>query len=378
MKTYTINFLPHDKTIQVPAGETLIRAAIEAGVHVNASCGGEGVCGKCRVIIEGGAVDGGTSDRLSDDDLEKGYRLACQSIVREGVTVRVPVEPGLRDSLTVALERAPVFIPEVVVPAGDRGPGIMQRVIERKREWHPALESWEADAYTRVVMSNDTTIVSISESLSTLYWDREKGFREVLHAKRQTENTDTDMNMASARMTPNLYDDDIDILGNDVIGVTHPNALDYYTFTLEGIRYRDDRKVFDIRVEPNTLQPAFEGRVAVLDSAFTLLEVAVKPGKMIMLPPPLNRFTFTIEQQFSDFDGRFWLPVDVRMSGSLKLKLPGLEFPLIQVRQATRFTEVRFARDPRCPACASGAAPPLADIAPQCASEGVAGPGRAC
>ncbi len=92
MKNYTIHFLPHEKKIQIPEGETLIRAAIEAGVHINASCGGEGVCGKCRVIIESGMVDGGISERLSDEDLEKGYRLACQSVVQEDITVRVPVE----------------------------------------------------------------------------------------------------------------------------------------------------------------------------------------------------------------------------------------------------------------------------------------------
>lgn len=99
MENYTIHFLPHEKKISIPKGETLIRAAIEAGVHVNASCGGEGVCGKCRVIIESGMVDGGISERLSDEDLEKGYRLACQSIVKEDITVRVPVESSVDASI---------------------------------------------------------------------------------------------------------------------------------------------------------------------------------------------------------------------------------------------------------------------------------------
>ncbi|MCG6911271.1 MAG: ASKHA domain-containing protein [Deltaproteobacteria bacterium] len=92
MTSYTVRFLPHDKTVQIPEGEILIRAAIEAGVHVNASCGGEGVCGKCRVIVEKGEVEGGLSERLSDDDRRKGYRLACQSRVMQDITVRIPVE----------------------------------------------------------------------------------------------------------------------------------------------------------------------------------------------------------------------------------------------------------------------------------------------
>ncbi|MBL7207514.1 MAG: 2Fe-2S iron-sulfur cluster binding domain-containing protein, partial [Desulfobacterales bacterium] len=50
MISHTVLFLPHNKSIIVRDGENLIRAAMEAGVHINASCGGEGVCGKCRVI----------------------------------------------------------------------------------------------------------------------------------------------------------------------------------------------------------------------------------------------------------------------------------------------------------------------------------------
>ena len=92
MSRYKILFLPHNKEITVSGGENLIRTAIEAGVHINASCGGEGVCGKCRVIIEEGNVEEGITEKLSAADLEKGYRLACQSTLREDVTVRVPVE----------------------------------------------------------------------------------------------------------------------------------------------------------------------------------------------------------------------------------------------------------------------------------------------
>ena len=66
----------HDVSIDVNEGDTIIRAALEAGVHINASCGGEGVCGKCRVIIEDGVVGGGISEKLSLEDQKKGYRLA--------------------------------------------------------------------------------------------------------------------------------------------------------------------------------------------------------------------------------------------------------------------------------------------------------------
>jgi len=95
MNQLKVRFLPHDRSIVVPEGESLIRAAMAAGVHVNASCGGEGVCGKCRVLIEEGQVTEGVTERLSKADIEKGYRLACLSKISSDITVRIPVESSV-------------------------------------------------------------------------------------------------------------------------------------------------------------------------------------------------------------------------------------------------------------------------------------------
>jgi len=92
MSKHKVTFLPHNTVVEIDSGETIIRAAMDAGVHVNASCGGEGVCGKCRVIIESGDVKGEVSAMLSKEDLEKGYRLACLSKVEADLVVRIPTE----------------------------------------------------------------------------------------------------------------------------------------------------------------------------------------------------------------------------------------------------------------------------------------------
>lgn len=90
-----VTFLPHNRAITVPEGESLIRAAMQAGVHINASCGGDGVCAKCRVQIEKGTVTGGLSDRFSAEEAQRGCRLACQARIGGDVTVRVPVESAI-------------------------------------------------------------------------------------------------------------------------------------------------------------------------------------------------------------------------------------------------------------------------------------------
>ncbi|MDX2501398.1 MAG: 2Fe-2S iron-sulfur cluster-binding protein, partial [Deltaproteobacteria bacterium] len=106
MTTCKIKFLPYDTEIEIEEGDTVIRAAMEAGVHVNASCGGEGVCGKCRVQIEEGTVDGGISEKLSEEDQAGGYRLACQAVVKSDLIVRIPVESAI-DPSVLKLQAAP-------------------------------------------------------------------------------------------------------------------------------------------------------------------------------------------------------------------------------------------------------------------------------
>ncbi len=75
-------------------------------MHINASCGGEGVCGKCRVLIEDGMVEGGISEKLSAQDQENGYRLACQAVVKSDLVVRIPVESAI-DPSVLKLQAAP-------------------------------------------------------------------------------------------------------------------------------------------------------------------------------------------------------------------------------------------------------------------------------
>ncbi|MDI6715363.1 MAG: ASKHA domain-containing protein [Actinomycetota bacterium] len=99
-----ILFYPDNRVVEVEKGESLIRAAMLAGVHINASCGGSSTCGKCRVIIENGKVNARPSAKLSADEVSQGYVLACTTTVDEDIEVRIPIESQMGDS-RVALER---------------------------------------------------------------------------------------------------------------------------------------------------------------------------------------------------------------------------------------------------------------------------------
>lgn len=117
-KDVEIVFQPSGRRGRVPAGTTILAAAQGMGVGIEAVCGGKGVCGKCRVIIEEGRFEklGLVSSKahvsglsaveekfLSSEELARGYRLACLAQVRESLVVTVPEES--RTAKQVILEQ---------------------------------------------------------------------------------------------------------------------------------------------------------------------------------------------------------------------------------------------------------------------------------
>jgi uncharacterized 2Fe-2S/4Fe-4S cluster protein (DUF4445 family) len=99
VEKHKVTFLPDKKVIEVDEGALLLEAAEKAGVYLNSLCGGEGVCGKCRVqIIKGNAkVDGHSVAFFTKEEIEKGYVLACQTPVKEDLEVLIPPESRLEE-----------------------------------------------------------------------------------------------------------------------------------------------------------------------------------------------------------------------------------------------------------------------------------------
>lgn len=90
-----VTFHPKGRSIDVPAGTSLLEAAILAGVEVNSACAGKGVCGRCRVVVDGD-IDSEKTPRMTDEEWGSGYRLACLSKVKGDCIVFVPEESQLK------------------------------------------------------------------------------------------------------------------------------------------------------------------------------------------------------------------------------------------------------------------------------------------
>ena len=94
--SHKITFFPNRKTVDVPEGQTILKAAGGGGIHINATCGGKGICGRCRVVIKEGRVKAKESAFLTAKDAAEGVRLACMTTALSDLVVEIPLGSQMR------------------------------------------------------------------------------------------------------------------------------------------------------------------------------------------------------------------------------------------------------------------------------------------
>jgi ferredoxin len=87
----TVKFTKSNKEIQVYSGRTLLSIAREHRIPIMSPCGGNALCGGCKVrIVEGNDkmdVSAEEYNKLSDEQIENDYRLSCSYIVMNDIVV---------------------------------------------------------------------------------------------------------------------------------------------------------------------------------------------------------------------------------------------------------------------------------------------------
>ena len=94
---HRIHVLPQNRYLEAPDGANLLQVLRHAGLAPDAPCGGDGRCGKCKVILDGEAV------------------LSCRTQVTRDLEITLTA-PEARNMLTDGFALADAF------PAGRRGP----------------------------------------------------------------------------------------------------------------------------------------------------------------------------------------------------------------------------------------------------------------
>jgi len=109
--SYSVKFDLVDDPVEVPNGTLLTDAAEKAGIEINQPCGGQGRCGQCAVQVTSGNVKRRSTMRLSSEDVDQGYALACQTIVEGDVNVVVPPQEKIQQRLVTSQSAAEVAVP---------------------------------------------------------------------------------------------------------------------------------------------------------------------------------------------------------------------------------------------------------------------------
>ncbi|MDD5082794.1 MAG: 2Fe-2S iron-sulfur cluster-binding protein, partial [Dehalococcoidales bacterium] len=78
-----IRILPSGQELRPRTGKDLRTALLEARIPLDSPCGGQGTCAKCKVRISGISqkFTGLEREKLSAEELSRGWRLACQVII---------------------------------------------------------------------------------------------------------------------------------------------------------------------------------------------------------------------------------------------------------------------------------------------------------
>ena len=97
-KKCLIRFEPSGLKIEVSAGSVLLDAAHKAGIYLSSICGGDGYCGKCKVIIDRGQFQSHPTTLLTQDEIREDVVLACQTKILSDMTITVPKSHTLETS----------------------------------------------------------------------------------------------------------------------------------------------------------------------------------------------------------------------------------------------------------------------------------------
>ena len=98
IKKCTLCFEPSGLKVEVPAGTVLLEAARKAGIYLSSICGGDGYCGKCKIIVDEGQFQSRPTTLLTPDEIRENIVLACQTKALSDMTITVPKSHALQAS----------------------------------------------------------------------------------------------------------------------------------------------------------------------------------------------------------------------------------------------------------------------------------------
>lgn len=249
----------------------------------------------------------------------------------------------IKQEINFALHQTKLDLPEIVVnPGVNPALEIIRKAIDKKKIRNSELKAYEVEAYTKGLIrttedisassnslsvgfgGNDSTeliIAGILENHSKNYFEQPDNFKSIVLARKQSANFPPTINMLTGgRLIQNFYENDVNFLGRDLPGPISDNALDYYYYRIENITSQNDKKIYNIYIEPdNNADPGFVGNIFITDGTYDLVKVNLILNRAANVGGVFD--TVSVFQQFDKYE-EIYLPVDYRLF--VKANLLGL------------------------------------------------------
>jgi uncharacterized 2Fe-2S/4Fe-4S cluster protein (DUF4445 family) len=248
-ESFRVSFGPENKVVSVPKGSTILEACRLAGIPIDAVCGGDGKCGRCKVKPKG-EFTAQDSPFLSKAEKELGIALACLSTVGGDLSVEIlpRARLGRHQILTKSIEELPKPI----------SPWVSKRYIELL----PATVSDNLADLERVMREIDMddlcapleTLRQLSSSVRSDGWKLTATISRLERIKEisRTEPGDTSDRLLGIAVdigTTTVVVDLVDLISGKVIGT----ASDYNRQTSRGedviarMMYSEEKGVAELR-----------------------------------------------------------------------------------------------------------------------------------
>lgn len=111
MANHRVTFLPAGVTVEVPTGALITEAIHKANLEITQPCGGQGRCGRCAVVVDGDGARHRSTVRLTEEDLEAGFALACQTVVEGDLQVTIPEQERIERRLVTDKAAKKIEVP---------------------------------------------------------------------------------------------------------------------------------------------------------------------------------------------------------------------------------------------------------------------------
>ena len=295
--------------------------------------------------VEGGA-SAGPGGRLALDVPE----LPATVVVRfvGYVTGLVPLtEADARGGpvrRTVRLSPAQSELGEVVVTGEDPGDRLWRRVLARRQRLAARVGAYAAEGYARLLLTRDGVTdvrpvpISLTEAVSNLAWERGRGLREEVVARRRLPDGGP-FRWAGLEPLPDLYFEDyVAVEGQLVPSPTRADALDNYAFRIGETVEKDGLRYLDLAVIPRRAGLLI-GRIRVVDSLLVFAEADLRadfsPGGPVDRFEAEYRWAYAPVWTSAALADSVWLPRRFDREGQLSVNFPGYRVPTVRFRQTT-------------------------------------------